>query len=73
MHCFILIQVYYGCMDGSSNNRAFVKIHFHDDEPAACNFTTHNPSNPSEKMVFLMDPSVSTSTCTCISSKGMIG
>jgi hypothetical protein len=45
-------------MDGSANNRAFVRLHFPGKEPMDENFTTTNIYDPSKSMVFLMDPSV---------------
>ena len=56
---FSIIQVNYFSMDGSSNNRSFLKMHFKSD-PAKDEFATTNIHNPSKKIVFLMDPSVST-------------
>ena len=46
-------------MDGSANNRAFLKMHFPNYSLATCNFTATSPYNPDQKVIMLMDPSVS--------------
>ena len=53
-----VFQVNYACMDGGSNNRAFLKMHFLDD-PKTHNYATPNLYDPSQEIVFIMDPSVS--------------
>ena len=53
------MQVSYCCMDGSSNNRAFMKMHF-EGHPMISKYTAPNPYDPDHDIVFIMDPSVST-------------
>jgi hypothetical protein len=49
--------VNYISMDGSSNNRAFLKMHFPDGDPCKAKYTTKNIHDPSQNVVFIMDPS----------------
>ena len=56
---FFSFQVDYACMDGSANNRAFLKMHF-SGHPADSKYTCRDPLDPKHSVVFLMDPSVCT-------------
>ena len=47
--------IYY-CMDGSSNNRAFLKMHFPENDVLATNMIASNFKNLFTKMIFIMDP-----------------
>ncbi|XP_070559920.1 uncharacterized protein [Ptychodera flava] len=49
-------QVQYACMDGSSSNRSFIKMHF-DGNPRHEAFMMPNLFNPLQKVIFIMDPS----------------
>lgn len=55
----LFLQVNYASMDGSANNRAFLKMHFAPFDLETCDFTASSPYDPSHKVVMLMDPSVS--------------
>lgn len=47
-------------MDGSSNNRKFLKLHFdHIPNKINWNFIIKNPIKPEEEVIVMMDPSVS--------------
>lgn len=46
----------YCCMDGSSNNRAFLKMHFPENDPLSTKMVAANFKNPSRKLIFIMDP-----------------
>lgn len=46
----------YCCMDGSSNNRAFLKMHFPENDTLSTRMVASNFKNPSRKMIFIMDP-----------------
>jgi hypothetical protein len=46
----------YFCMDGSSNNRAFLKMHFPEKDPLSTKMVAANFKNPSRKLIFIMDP-----------------
>lgn len=46
----------YCCMDGSSNNRAFLKMHFPETDPLSTRMVATHYKNPSRKMIFIMDP-----------------
>jgi hypothetical protein len=43
-------------MDGSSNNRAFLKMHFPEKDPLSTKMVAANFKNPSRKLIFIMDP-----------------
>ena len=47
----------YCCMDGSANNRAFLKMHFPSGNPIDDKMVAKWFRNPLQKIVFLMDPS----------------
>ena len=53
-------DVIYCCLDGSTCNRSFIKLHFKDTDPLEKKFTTLNP-HTRKSFVFMMDPEVSTS------------
>ncbi|CAC5376350.1 unnamed protein product [Mytilus coruscus] len=46
----------YLCMDGSSNNRAFLKMHFPENDPLLTRMVASHYKNPLRKMIFVMDP-----------------
>jgi hypothetical protein len=46
----------YCCMDGSSNNMAFLKMHFPENDPLSTKMVAANFKNPSRKLIFIMDP-----------------
>lgn len=46
----------YCCMDGSSNNRTFLKMHFPENEPLSTEMVARHFKNPARKMIFIMDP-----------------
>ncbi|VDI04296.1 Hypothetical predicted protein [Mytilus galloprovincialis] len=46
----------YLCMDGSSNNRAFLKMHFPENDPLLTKMVASHYKNPLRKMIFIMDP-----------------
>lgn len=46
----------YCCMDGSANNRAFLKMHFASGNPLASKMVARCYKNPTKKIIFLMDP-----------------
>ena len=48
--------VAYLCLDGSSNNRSFIKMHF-DSDPLSSNMQITNRTNPSKKIFVIPDPS----------------
>ena len=50
-------QPIYSSLDGSANNRAFVKMHFPDSNPSEHNMIAKCYKNPTRTMIFLMDPS----------------
>ncbi|XP_070550255.1 uncharacterized protein [Ptychodera flava] len=54
-------KVGFACMDGSSNNRSFLKMHFMDDmnsaNPRKEQFTTTSLYGYNQKVSFIMDPS----------------
>lgn len=50
-------QPIYSSLDGSANNRAFVKMHFPDNNPAEHKMIAKCYKNPTRTMIFLMDPS----------------
>ncbi|KAK3082719.1 hypothetical protein FSP39_003464 [Pinctada imbricata] len=45
----------YCCMDGSANNRAFIKMHFTGD-PISSKMVAPFYQNPTKQMIFIMDP-----------------
>ncbi|KAJ8306362.1 hypothetical protein KUTeg_016907 [Tegillarca granosa] len=45
----------YVCMDGSANNRFFLKMHFPDSNPIASHMIANHFKNPTKRIVFLMD------------------
>lgn len=47
----------YCCMDGSANNRAFLKMHFPSGNPLCSKMVAKGYKNPLRKLIFLMDPS----------------
>ncbi|KAJ8311525.1 hypothetical protein KUTeg_010880 [Tegillarca granosa] len=47
----------YSSLDGSANNRAFIKIHFPDNNPSENKMIAKCYKNPTRTMIFLMDPS----------------
>ncbi|CAG2213956.1 unnamed protein product [Mytilus edulis] len=47
----------YCCLDGSANNRAFLKMHFPCGNPVSDKMVAKGYKNPLRKIVFLMDPS----------------
>ena len=49
-------HVVYCCMDGSSNNRAFLKMHFPTDELLSTNMCACHFKNPKRRIIFMMDP-----------------
>ena len=49
-------RILYIILDGSSNNRSFLQMHF-DGNPVHAKLKTHNRANPSQEVVFLPDPS----------------
>ena len=49
-------KVIYIILDGSSNNRAFLQMHF-PGNPTLSNLVSVNRANPDQKVVFLPDPS----------------
>lgn len=51
--CFKPISL---CMDGSSNNRAFLKMHFPETDPLSTRMVASHYKNPFRKMIFIMDP-----------------
>ena len=51
-------------MDGSANNRAFMRMHFINYNIESCNYTTEDSDG--QKVVLLMDPMV------CIQYKSLI-
>lgn len=46
----------YCCMDGSANNRAFLKMHFSKSDPLSMKMVAKYYKNPTKKIVFMMDP-----------------
>jgi len=46
----------YCCVDGSSNNRAFLKMHFPENQPLCTNMVASHYKNPFRKLIFIMDP-----------------
>ena len=48
--------VAYICLDGSSNNRSFIKMHF-DSDPISSDMLITNRTNPSQKICIIPDPS----------------
>ena len=66
VHSLLLtgFEVIYCCLDGSSVNRSFVKLHFKGKDPVAEKFTVLNPYTR-EKFLFIMDPEVSFSRNYC--------
>ena len=49
-------HVVYCCMDGSSNNRAFLKMHFPADELLSSKMCACHFKNPKRRIIFMMDP-----------------
>jgi hypothetical protein len=43
-------------MDGSSNNCAFLKMHFPETDPLSTRMVASHYKNPFRKMIFIMDP-----------------
>lgn len=50
-------SIYWCIMDGADCNRQFIKLHFHDKDPAEDKFVTYNIYTGTP-MVFMMDPKV---------------
>lgn len=46
----------YCSLDGSANNRAFLKMHFPDGNPVPHKLVAKWYKNPTRKMIFMMDP-----------------
>ena len=46
----------YCCVDGSANNRCFIKMHFPNGNPLSTNMTAGHYKNPERKIIFIMDP-----------------
>lgn len=49
--------VKYICLDGSQNNRSFIKSAFHDSSPEAAGMVLKDRSDPSNEVAVLPDPS----------------
>lgn len=46
----------YCCMDGSSNNRSFLKMHFSEKDPLATKMVAVNYKIRTRQLIFIMDP-----------------
>ena len=49
-------HVIYCCMDGSSNNRAFLKMHFPSEDYLSTKMVSYHYKNRHRKIIFMMDP-----------------
>lgn len=47
----------YCCIDGSSNNRAFLKMHFPETDPLCTQMVAKCYKDPTRELIFMMDPS----------------
>ena len=50
-------NVKYVCMDGAVNNRSFFNMHFQKKTQVMEKMSAPCPTNPSERMIFMVDPS----------------
>ena len=50
-------SVNYVCMDGAVNNRSFFNMHFQNKNQVKEKMSAPCPTNPAERMIFMMDPS----------------
>lgn len=51
------VKIDFVCMDGASQNRSFLQMHFPNKDAKSALYTTANPFTVSSKIVMVMDPS----------------